>query len=175
MSFVKLFIAVNFNDKVKEKIFKKIELIKEVSLKGRFVEKENLHLTLVFLGEVDDDLLPRIIEITEKIQGSTFNLELSGLGKFQRKEGDILWLGVVENPSLNHMVNQLETSLRENGLPIEKRPYIPHITLGRKVRLKNSILDLNFNIETGVDSIEVMESTSRNGKLEYLKVYSKKL
>ncbi len=172
---MRLFIGINFQDEIKEIINISINTIKSKTIRGRFVDKDNIHLTLVFIGECDEASLNRIKNVMDEISIDPFKIKLNDLGRFERKQGDIVWIGLEENSTLSRIVYQLEEVLRREGFTIEQRPYIPHVTLGRKVKFLGEFPQVEFNIPINISSLSLMESTSRSGRLQYISLYSKKL
>ena len=98
---------------------------------GKPSRRENLHLTLVFLGDIASTDLPRLQQLAASIQNAPFNLELTQLGGWI--EAGIGWLRPDDTPpALTQLVTQLNQLLRDAGFKTEKRRYQPHITLLRK-------------------------------------------
>ncbi|PJE97621.1 RNA 2',3'-cyclic phosphodiesterase [Streptomyces carminius] len=100
----------------------------------RWTRPEGRHLTLAFLGEVDEDLLP---ELTERLgraarRHPAHGLRLSGGGRF----GDrVLWTGVEgDRTALTRLAASVAAGARRAGVPVEERPYKPHLTLARAGR-----------------------------------------
>src|SRR5690606_28768630 len=145
---MRLFIAINFEEQVKEKIQEIIEDLEKNSFQGRFVGKEHLHLTLEFLGEIPEERVEKIKSIMDKPSYNPFVLKLSQIGYFKRHEGNIYWLGLDQNKSLIDTQRTLHKLLDEEGFKLEDRPYKPHITLGRKVKLNGG-----FNLNILADKI----------------------
>lgn len=175
---MRLFIAINFSNTVKEKISEIIDELERSSSQGRFVSQEHQHLTLEFLGEVEEDRVTDIKRIMDKLDFDAFDLRLFKIGHFKRPQGNIYWIGIRDNDSLMKLQSFLHSLLKEDGFKLEDRPYKPHITLGRKVKLKeninfSSIEDKIKNILIPVDKIDLMKSETINGKLKYSVIYSK--
>jgi 2'-5' RNA ligase len=177
---MRLFIAINFNKEIKNSLYENIKRLKSYANQGNFTPPENLHLTLVFLGEVVPDKVSRIKQVMDKVVAESFGLNISSLGRFQRCEGDIYWLGIEKSVTLLSIYNQLSKSLIQAGFPLEKREYKPHLTLGRRVILKRQFNKAEFdqniqsmNIE--IDKISLMKSERIKGKLTYTEIYAKKL
>ncbi|HBS93497.1 MAG TPA: RNA 2',3'-cyclic phosphodiesterase, partial [Firmicutes bacterium] len=95
---MRLFIAINFDEKTKAGIGKAIEGLKPYASKGRFTHMDNLHLTLVFIGETVK--LSQVKEAMDELRAPSFTLVIQGFGRFCRPGGDICWLGVAENEIL---------------------------------------------------------------------------
>jgi RNA 2',3'-cyclic 3'-phosphodiesterase len=108
---------------------------------ARWVKPTNAHLTLKFLGDVDQDRLERIATIIKLACNGMHctTLEMRGLGVFpSMKSPRILWLGLAGNlTSLTTTVQQLDEHLEELGWHKEKQTWVPHITLARFDRIAN--------------------------------------
>jgi RNA 2',3'-cyclic 3'-phosphodiesterase len=95
---------------------------------ARWVDPGNYHVTLRFIGEVDEGMAGDIDESLAQIRAATFDLVLSGVGQF----GDrMLWAGIEKNPALQHLRDKVESALVRLGLEPESRRYAPHVTLAR--------------------------------------------
>jgi 2'-5' RNA ligase len=90
-----------------------------------------LHLTLRFIGEVDENVAHDIDDALGVIRALSFTLELAGVGEFGGKNPRALWAGVRTNDSLMHLQKKVETALQRIGLPPEPRKFSPHVTLAR--------------------------------------------
>jgi 2'-5' RNA ligase len=105
-----------------------------------WVSPENIHLTLVFLGEIEEERIKIAgIVLKQKCTGfGEFVIRLSGTGVFRNlNEPKVLWLGI-ENPDRLIMLSDLiNTGLKDTGFKIEDHPFNPHITLGRIKFIKN--------------------------------------
>jgi len=177
---MRLFISLNFKDEVKDQINEIINRVKSNSIQGKFVNEEHIHLTLEFLGEIEKNRLSLIKQIMDELEFRAFTLSLSKVGYFKRPEGNIYWLGVENNDTLFSMQKQLHQSLVDKGFELEDREYKPHITLGRKVRLKesfnsNEVSDILKKIKIDIDKVDLMKSEFINGKLIHSLIYSKPL
>lgn len=98
----------------------------------RPVVAEQLHLTLRFIGEVDDRCYDGIKKALASVRFAEFQLELRGAGCFPSVvRPRVLWLGLAESPQLMNLQRQIESSLVAVGVTPEERPFAPHITLAR--------------------------------------------
>lgn len=97
----------------------------------RKVEPENLHLTLVFLGDCPEPALDAAHEGFETLREPEFSLSLQGLGLFGKDKPRVAWAGVAPSPDLMHLQAKVETIARRAGCPIDARKFLPHVTLGR--------------------------------------------
>ncbi|MFO1203166.1 MAG: RNA 2',3'-cyclic phosphodiesterase [Tabrizicola sp.] len=97
----------------------------------RKVEPDDLHLTLVFLGNCPEPALEAAHEGFEVLREPRFPLQLQGLGLFGKDKPHTAWAGVAPSPQLLHLQSKAETIARRAGCPIDPRKFIPHVTLGR--------------------------------------------
>ncbi|MBN1383777.1 MAG: RNA 2',3'-cyclic phosphodiesterase [Elusimicrobia bacterium] len=132
---MRLFIAVNINDENKNKIVQIQTGLKNDITDIKWVEKENLHLTLKFLGEVADgrlDALKKRIKETGSLT-KDFEIDFCNLGVFPKETfSRILWIGIDKGQDgLKSLAQKLEDSLEAAGFKKEKRPFSAHLTIGR--------------------------------------------
>ena len=97
----------------------------------RKVEPENLHLTLVFLGDCPEPALEAAHEGFEALRERAFPLSLQGLGLFGKDKPRVAWAGVAPSPALIRLQARVETIARRAGCPVDGRKFVPHVTLGR--------------------------------------------
>lgn len=90
---------------------------------------EQYHLTLRFIGEVDEATARDVDVELGRIVARPFELSLSGAGSFGGKEPSALWAGVDAPPDLARLAAACETAIRNAGLPPESRKYKPHVTI----------------------------------------------
>ncbi len=150
------------------------------ALQGNFTRRENLHLTLAFLGEIPPAGVENIKQAMDKVSAGQFSLVISHLGQFKRNGGDIYWLGIEKNTSLLNLHTQLSRELRGAGFKLEERGFKPHLTLGRQIILSPAFDQAEFSrkippLSQEVDRISLMKSERIAGKLTYTEIYSKDL
>lgn len=175
---MRLFIAINFDEKTKTALWGVAQRLKENAVSGNFTHRENMHLTLAFIGETKK--LPLVKAAMAEITAAPFDLHLRGLGSFKRPGGGILWLGVEKCAQLARVQAELTRSLYQKGFPVEQREYRPHLTLGREVVLRETFDQKQWEQLVGtltqrVLQIDLMESKRIGGKLVYTCLYSKAL
>lgn len=98
---------------------------------ARWQKREQLHLTLRFIGEVDGAEAAAIDDALAMVDAPGFTLELKGVGSFGGKNPRDLWAGVAPNEALSHLNRKIESALQRIGLPPEPRKFTPHVTLAR--------------------------------------------
>ncbi len=133
---LRLFIACEMPDDARQAIGEVIDRLRERSGQNvRWIKPEGVHVTLKFLGEVTAKQLPAIkLAIQEAVVGhQPFELELSNIGTFGGREGlRIMWVGVAGDVlRLEALVRSVNAALAVVGFEPERRPFRPHLTLGR--------------------------------------------
>ncbi|WP_005035108.1 RNA 2',3'-cyclic phosphodiesterase [Holophaga foetida] len=104
-----------------------------LAMAAKWPRPQGLHLTLAFLGEQPEDLLPKLLKIGRSAAASpAFELRTAGLGGFPRTAAArILWLGVESEPAMDALCSRLRKALQDAGAPFDAKPFRPHITLAR--------------------------------------------
>lgn len=99
---------------------------------ARWVDQEQMHLTLRFIGDVDSTVFKDIREALTEVRGEPFSMQLDGIGFFPpRGKPRVVWAGVKKNEQLVQLRNRVESVLVRTGLEPEGRKYSPHITMAR--------------------------------------------
>jgi 2'-5' RNA ligase len=98
---------------------------------ARWQSREQLHLTLRFIGEVDGRTVIDIDDALRALREPAFELEPFGVGVFSLKEPRQLWIGLRRNPALIHLHRKVDTTITRLGLRADGRKFSPHITLAR--------------------------------------------
>lgn len=176
MARTRTFVAVPLADEIRGRL---VALRREVSRSlsdMKWTEAENLHVTMVFLGEVDDREIPQVCRLTQAAVDTAgltaFPLCIGGLGCFPHsRRPRVLWAGVAEGrDQLMRLHTGLEEQLAEMGYRQENRPFAPHVTLGRTrsdgpVRELAALLIAKSDWQAGrqiADEIHVMGSVLRS-------------
>lgn len=177
---MRTFIAINFTQDIKNRLISVERDLKQMSQKGRFTSKDNLHLTLVFLGEIAEDRAKLAQLCVKNITATSFEMTVNRIGCFKRSDGDIYWAGIETNQILNSIYEQLYKNLNSYDFYIRDTEYIPHLTLARDYILKDDAdieeYKKNFEkISIKVDNIQLMKSEVIDKKLTYTALYTKTL
>lgn len=176
---MRLFIAILFDEDIKDTLYNTVNRLQR-DAKGSFTEKENLHLTVNFIGEtkrLDEvkDVMEQAVRVTK---AARFLLSIRGFGKFKRNEGDIYWVGVEREEMLWRLQKELAKGLKEIGFfDIDDREYKPHLTLGRRIKVKDNFDMKDFEaritpMQMEVNRISLMKSERLQGKLVYTEIFS---
>jgi 2'-5' RNA ligase len=133
---VRLFVACEVPDDVRETIGETIETLRKKSGQAvRWIRPDGVHVTLKFLGEVPTKKLPAVkLAIQEAVVGhAPFELEFSNIGTFGGREGlRLMWVGIAGDVlRLEALVRAVNAALAVVGFEPERRPFRPHLTLGR--------------------------------------------
>ncbi|WP_010096202.1 RNA 2',3'-cyclic phosphodiesterase [Ornithinibacillus scapharcae] len=95
--------------------------------------EQDLHITLKFLGAVEEEKLEKLLNSLRLINQTGFSLNVGGLGTFGKQDSPrVLWAGVNRIESLDELFLKVEKAALSAGFPKENRPYRPHITLAKK-------------------------------------------
>jgi 2'-5' RNA ligase len=98
---------------------------------ARWTQPENFHLTLRFIGEVDEATARDVDDALSGVRAGAFEVSLRGVGEFGGRDPHAIWAGVAPCPPLHHLAAKIESALQRMGLPAETRKYAPHVTLAR--------------------------------------------
>lgn len=175
---MRLFIALNFDEKMKSDLYSVIKRLDKFSEQGNFTRWENLHLTLHFIGETSN--VKGLKTAIDKVNSKPFDLIFKGLGCFKRNGGDIYWIGAEKSEPLDILHKELYDALLEQGFSPEKGKFKPHLTLGRRVILKKNFNKSEFEktiplMTSHIGRISLMRSQRIQGKLVYTEIYGKNL
>ena len=169
---MRLFTAINFNSDTLSKLLVIRDELKSQSSSGNFVLPENLHLTLVFLGDCDKKQADYVKNAMDDVKFAPFEILIERIGRFKRDNGDIWWAGIRENKPLQDMQRCLSENLIRAGFILENKQYKPHITLGRKVVTEMKPRQIEPFGQT-CSSIDLMKSERINGKLIYTSIHQR--
>lgn len=175
---MRLFIAINFSEEINISLEKIIQGLKGFARQGNFTRRENLHLTLAFIGETTK--IAAVKKALDGVSAPKFKLILGGLGKFHRDGGDIYWLGVEQNAVLSALYSQIWDLLSDAGFSGDRREYKPHLTLGRQVLVRDDFREQAFarsipELCMETSKISLMKSERIKGKLIYTEIHRKTL
>ncbi len=101
---------------------------------ARWVDPENYHLTLRFIGDIDDSTAAEIIDALDRVRRAPFSLNVHGIDTFGGRKPRAVFAAVKPAPALVELAAEHERLIQRVGLPAETRKFTPHITIAR---LKN--------------------------------------
>ncbi|MEK7211811.1 MAG: RNA 2',3'-cyclic phosphodiesterase [Patescibacteria group bacterium] len=163
---MRAFIAINLPQEIKDSLETTIKGLDKINrgTKINWTKPENLHLTLHFLDEIDENQAQIVSAELEKIAGEYQKIQMSlgSIGAFPDvKNPRVIFIGVQSNHSriIEKIQKKIGYELKRLGFKIDLRPYEAHVTLGR---VKAGSVKLDLEASAGkfeVDSIELMKST----------------
>jgi len=166
---VRLFVALPFSEEAKDRLMDAERDLMKQSRSAGLTLRENLHLTLAFIGETSDHR--RAIRALSKIDHTAFSMTLKGSGRF----GDLYWVGVEKKEPLLSLMRKTQTALREAGFAIEERENIPHVTIARRVEADRPPKIAFDEVTFACTDFHLMVSERIGGKLRYRSLYRKEL
>ena len=141
---MRTFVAAEIqNEEVLNSIAK---LQSDLKIKAKPVGKENMHFTLLFLGEITEELAPKIMDALQSISFSPIQVSFIGAGAFPNPRFPrVIWIGVDDTASQNlvKLATQVEEKLGPLGFKSDK-PFRPHLTI---FRIKNKIDDISKELD----------------------------
>lgn len=123
---MRLFIAILLDNKLLDALSRFQSDLKKLGVTGHFTPRENMHITLAFIGEYNDP--DAVLEAMDQVEFRPMEIRTEGIGWY----GDLFWAGLAENPQLLEYVKKLRHQLAESGIPFDRKKFSPHITLTRK-------------------------------------------
>jgi 2'-5' RNA ligase len=175
---MRLFVAVNFDDAVKSRLLRIQDRIRSQAVQGNFSRPENLHLTIVFIGETPADKVPLVSSIVKKAglpPQRPFSLDFSRTGCFKHGNKELWWIGADKDDpglqSLTALRQRAADSFLEAGLAFDSRPFNAHITLGREIKHKLPIALNDERIPVPISRLSLMKSERIGGLLTYTEIF----
>jgi 2'-5' RNA ligase len=168
----RIFFALNFPEKLKEEI--KENYWKEMDSKElKKVKKENIHITLLFLGYFPEEKINEIKEKIEKIEKEKFVLEIKGAGSFKSK---VIFLKIEKG---KEKIKELYKEIC-NAMEMPEEKFTAHATIARNKKMKpkefeelvKKLEKISFEKEIEIKSFELMESVLHSSGSEYKTIFS---
>ena len=158
---MRLFLAIIPDNNIKDELCMIQKRLQMQGVKGNYTTRENMHLTLAFIGEYSDP--EHISDIMSQIDLEPVRLVIDGFGSF----GDTYWIGVREDKGLAANVKRIRKALSDNGIPFDKKKFMPHMTIARKITYEKSFpTDAPFPAAMDVEYIALMRSDrGKNGMI----------
>lgn len=175
---MRTFIAIELEEEIKAHLAEVQAETQKLCRKGNYVPKDNFHITLHFLGEIEEDDIEYLQDPMYETarRNRPFTLTLDKIGFFPRGNKGIMWAGLEKSTHLQRLFSTLEKSLEQQGFARERKGLSPHITLGREVEPHRSFMDVQKNVKVepmkiSVRSISLMESVRKGSKLVYVPLF----
>lgn len=145
------------------------------TIQGRFMKRETYHLTLAFLGNIDESTAAKTIQILNGLQATAHPLMLNatGLGKFGRSQDATLYLEIQKTDALMDLTATLRNELMAEQIPFDQKRFLPHITLARRAKIPHGSLPaLMFPASEHACKITLYKSTLTQEGAHYKALYS---
>ncbi len=144
---IRSFIAIELGSDLREGIAGIQEKLRSSRADVRWVKPESIHLTLKFLGDIEEGDVDSIADCLKRAADglSPFTVEIREVGAFPNlRNPRVLWVGVSENSSLSMIQSKIEEEIEGLGFPREGRPFRPHLTVGRvkSPKLKDKLTEV---------------------------------
>jgi 2'-5' RNA ligase len=145
---IRCVICKRFGDLAMPRLFTALEIPRNAAMSlsllrgglpgARWIDVENYHITLRFIGDVDGRTADELVERLDRIDRPEFQIRLDGIGSFGSKKPHSVWAGVTPTPDMFALQGEIERICQRIGLPSDPRKFTPHVTLAR---LKSSRVD----------------------------------
>jgi RNA 2',3'-cyclic 3'-phosphodiesterase len=183
---------LNFPEHVRQELWDALAPLRQrrEKLPVKWVRPENIHLSLKFLGEVEETRAPELRTALQRVASgragsSPLTLQISGFGVFPAyHRPHVLWAGVTPEPGLELLQHGVEQAFEPLGFPTEARAFRPHVTVARAAReakprefagLEELLRGVDFNETVSVANLDLMQSTLRPEGSVYQVKYHERL
>ena len=160
---MRLFIAIQLSDAMKDALSAAQDEMYDHGIRGNFTIRENMHLTLAFIGEYPDK--EQVLDTLSSVSFSSFSISLKGMGCFR----DLWWAGMEESVPLAAVVRRIRRALAEHNIPFDRKRFSPHITLIRKAAGTMPGIQIN-TVSMPVERISLMRSDRGKRGMIYTEV-----
>lgn len=184
---LRAFVAIGLSETLRDRLANYVARLRRTGGRVSWPPPENLHITLIFLGDISVAAVPRAAQVLDKVAAATapFEVKCEGVGTFGSPRAfRVIWAGVSDpDGRLTRLQAEISSGLETEGFRFEKRPFHAHITLGRVrspagLRGLTSLLASDNNTlfgEVSVREILLMRSHLRAEGPKYEKVHVSEL
>jgi 2'-5' RNA ligase len=181
---LRLFLAINLPEEVRLEVVAATTKLRESEPSIAWVHEPLLHLTLKFLGEVEEARLDDVKAVTAAVAGRHRELmmALGGIGAFPNfRRARVVWMGVEHEARLELLHHDLEESFEKIGFEVEGRAFRPHLTLARvkqelpeeRLRALSRVAkQVDYRTDFVIHSIDLMSSELSRSGPEYTTLLS---
>ena len=144
---MRLFIALDIPQNVRERISAYVERVRPLCPDARWVRVEGVHITLKFIGEIQDARVPEVSKTLAGIKARPFDVKFDNVGFFPSpKSPRVFWIGVHAGEELPRLAEAVSEALAAIGIPREDKSYSPHLTLAR-AGSRGNLKELTSSVE----------------------------
>ena len=163
---MRLFIGISPTDDVRKALVKAQNFLQRHGITGSYLEPENLHLTLAFIGEYPE--IDPVLDAIEQLVFSPFPITYTHLGTFRES---IVWSGIEESAPLSALVKHLRYELAKADIPFDNSSFSPHFTLARHADFSKGIPPAEIEpVTMTVDQITLYRSDRGKNGMIYTEV-----
>jgi 2'-5' RNA ligase len=167
---LRVFVGINLPENAKEALGLYCQ-----NLDTEWVKKENLHITMSFVGEVDQVSYRTLLSELERIDLNKFEIKIKGVGYFKSKKGPrTIWAGIDRSSDLIKLKDEIDGVLEELGINFDRRTFHPHVTLARPKGLSYDLfnkymeeISKDSELLIPIDSFEIFSSKLTDDGVEY--------
>jgi 2'-5' RNA ligase len=176
---MRLFLALLPDHRTKAKLYPLVGKFKDHALSGNFTSIDNLHLTIVFIGEVGDSERDKLIRVVDHVSFEPFVVKTRQIGFFANQgANDTMVLHLELSKELELLSQTVQNACTQEGFLFDRRPYRPHFTIGRRIRLSDSFKRQPNSLAVPTifmkcDRLSLMESLRIDGQLVYREIFGK--
>ncbi|MGC8649108.1 MAG: RNA 2',3'-cyclic phosphodiesterase [Candidatus Micrarchaeia archaeon] len=155
---MRVFIALDLSEEAKETVYNSIlKIINSEKSVLKIVKKDQLHITLFFFPNINEEKLENLYNIIDNIKINPFKIKIKGINTFNLKSPKILFLNLIDQSnSILYLYNLLKNNAIENGAIVEHKDFNPHITIARVKR------DAKF-----IDYKKISEIISKSAEIDF--------
>ncbi|HVZ78836.1 MAG TPA: RNA 2',3'-cyclic phosphodiesterase [Gemmatimonadaceae bacterium] len=182
---MRLFLAISFEPAVRRALAQVAAPLRPLAPGLAWVRDEQLHLTVKFLGEQPDDVVPRLVQAVDAVAAAhaPIRTALRGVGAFPNfRRARVVWMGMESDPRLELLHHDVEVACDALGFPLDGKPFRPHVTLARvkRVPMQDELRALwraadragERRIPATISSVDLMSSTLRTDGAVHERLHS---
>jgi 2'-5' RNA ligase len=181
---MRIFLAINPPADVRRRVWEATSALREMSPDVSWIPESKIHLTLKFIGEMEESGVPPLTAAMADIAGTHAApmVHLGTVGAFPNfRRPRVIWMGIEQEPRLELLHHDVELACERLGHELEGRPYRPHLTLARVRRpleaeslkpLRVAAKRIRFTDEFFARTVDVMQSVPGPGGSKYAVVAS---
>lgn len=176
---MRVFFAFLPDDKTKARLLSLSKSIRTNAIGGNFTSLDNFHVTLVFVGEVDQASLGGLISVVEQCEFSPIIIKTKHLGFFSNKGSkDILVWHIERTNDMLDLYDDVTDMLNAKGFQVDEREYRPHFTLARRVHFPQAFLARHDwmqppQISMKCARLSLMEALRVDGRITYREIHGR--
>ena len=171
---MRTFIALELPDQLTYEIATMAHRLQQ-SVSGRFMKRETYHLTLAFLGDLDEAASQEVVVILDEVCSRYLSVPpaVDGLGTFGKPRDCTLWVGFETSYVLSSLAKDIREALKVRGIYFDPKPFKPHVTIARRVALKTGSLPaLTFPAPSYADRVTFFKSSLDSEGAIYKSLYT---